>query len=276
VLASVLVVAAGCASSSDDDSPDAARTGSGALSVDSTWQWQLQGDVNAEYDVDVYDIDLFDSPPELIEALQADGRTVICYFSAGSHEDWRPDAGDFDDAALGEYLDGYDTERWLDVRDESVRAVIRERLDLAVERGCDGVEPDNVDGYTNDPGFDLTADDQIGFNRFLASEAHDRGLLVGLKNSLDEILALVDDFDFAVNEQCFEYDECDALQPFLDRGKPVFTAEYEDGLRTDHDELCADARDRGLHTLILPVDLDDSFRISCDREIAPTGRPDRG
>ncbi len=264
MLALVLVVAAGCGSSSDDDSTDAAPTGSGTLSADATWQWQLYGEVNTEYDVDVYDVDLFDSPPELIDALHADGRTVVCYFSAGSHEDWRPDAGDFDDDALGEYLEDYDDERWVDVRDDSVRDVMRRRLDLAVERGCDGVEPDNVDGYANDPGFDLTADDQIDFNRFLASEAHDRGLLVGLKNALDEIPELVDDFDFAVNEQCFEHDECDALQPFLDQGKPVFTAEYEAGLRADHDELCADARDRGMHTLILPVDLDDAFRVSCD------------
>jgi len=30
-------------------------------------------------------------------------------------------------------------------------------LDLAAQRGCDGVEPDNVDGYSNDNGFGLTA-----------------------------------------------------------------------------------------------------------------------
>ncbi|MGQ0823871.1 MAG: endo alpha-1,4 polygalactosaminidase, partial [Actinomycetota bacterium] len=84
------------------------------------------------------------------------------------------------------------------------------------------------------------------------------------KNALDEVPALVDAFDFAVNEQCFEYDECDALRPFLARGKPVFSAEYAEELRDNHDDLCADARDRGLRTLILPRDLDDSFRISCD------------
>ena len=37
--------------------------------------------------------------------------------------------------------------------------------------GCDGVEPDNVDGYVNDTGFDLTAGDQLDFNRFARGEA---------------------------------------------------------------------------------------------------------
>lgn len=52
------------------------------------------------------------------------------------------------------------------------------RLDVAVYKGCDGVEPDNVDGYTNNTGFILTAEDQLMYNRFLADEAHERGLLI--------------------------------------------------------------------------------------------------
>ena len=63
--------------------------------------------------------------------------------------------------------------------------MIASRLDIAAARGCDGVEPDNVDGYDNDSGFELTRADQIDFNRFLATEAHQRGLSVGLKNALD-------------------------------------------------------------------------------------------
>ncbi|MDN3647529.1 endo alpha-1,4 polygalactosaminidase [Reinekea marina] len=30
----------------------------------------------------------------------------------------------------------------------------------------------------------------------------------------------MDYFDFAVNEQCFEYDECNLLKPFISREKP--------------------------------------------------------
>src|SRR5262245_1826039 len=60
-----------------------------------TWQIQLMGTINTSYEVEMYDIDLFDSPQEVIDGLHERRITVICYFSAGTFEDWRPDAGDF-------------------------------------------------------------------------------------------------------------------------------------------------------------------------------------
>jgi hypothetical protein len=86
---------------------------------------------------------------------------------------------------------------------------MQKRLDLAVAKGCDAVDPDNVDGYANDSGFPLTASHQLSHNRFLASEAHERGLAIGLKNDLDQIPKLVASFDFQINDQCFAYDECE-------------------------------------------------------------------
>lgn len=260
VLAVVLLSA--CEYGNPDADGDTDPTSS--LRVDSTWQWQLQGTVDTSYDVDVYDIDLFEPPQSVIDGLQADGRVVICYFSAGSYEEWRPDSGDYAAADLGLPLDGFEDERWLDTRSPTVRAVIEGRLDLAAERGCDGVEPDNVDGATNDTGFDLAVVDVLDFNRFIAAEAHQRDLLVGLKNTGDQVPDLVDDFDFAVNEQCHEYDECDQFTPFLDQDKPVFNAEYQQRFVDGPDALCAEARDENIRTLVLPLLLDDEFRISCD------------
>ena len=238
----------------------AART---SLAVDATWTWQLLGSPPPPYTDDVYDVDLFDTSDETIDAIHDAGRLVICYLSAGSSEDWRPDDDLFASDDRGGDLDGWPGERWLDVRSPTVRAVMTARLDLAASRGCDGVEPDNVDGYANDSGFDLTADDQLDFNRFLAGAAHERDLLVGLKNDLDQVLELVDHFDFAVSEQCHEYDECELLVPFVAAGKPVFDAEYDDAYVDDPDPVCAAASALGLRTQILPLDLDGSFRITC-------------
>lgn len=236
-----------------------------------TWQWQLQPNaddqINTAYDVSVYDIDLFDVPDAVIDQLHADGRLVIAYFSAGTYENFRDDAGAFAASELGQTLDGYPNERWLDIRSSNVRNIMLARLDLAAARGFDGVEPDNVDGYTNDPGFNLSAADQLAYNRFVANAAHERGLAVGLKNDLDQIPQLVAYFDFAVNEECHAYDECDALQPFLSAGKPVFNAEYDETLVNNagaRAAVCAAAGNLGIQTLILPPDLDDAFRFSCD------------
>jgi hypothetical protein len=52
-------------------------------------------------------------------------------------------------------------------------------------------------------------------------------MTVGLKNDLDQVDDLVGDFDFAVNEECARFRECDALAPFVAEGKPVLHVEYQ-------------------------------------------------
>lgn len=234
-----------------------------ALTAPMSWQWQLQGDINTSYDVDLYDVDLFEAPSATIEELRADGRIVVCYFSAGSYEDWRDDAADFSPGDLGEPLDGWEGERWVDIRSGSVRAVMTNRLDLAADRGCDGVEPDNAAAFDENTGFDLTADDQLAYNRYIAGQARARGLLVGLKNDLSQIRELVNEYDFAVNEECVEYGECEFFAPFIEAGKPVFGAEYSTAAVADPESTCEVARAAGLSVLILPLELDDSSRVSC-------------
>ncbi len=233
---------------------------------ETTWQWQLTGDINTSYDAEVYDIDLFDVSESTIGKLQAEGKKVIAYFSAGSYEQWRIDASSFSESDLGNPLDGWPGERWVDIRSPEIHSLMLNRLDLAKEKGFDGVEPDNVDGYSNNTGFDLTANDQLAYNRFMANEAHKRGLSIGLKNDLDQIPELVDYYDFSVNEECFEYEECDVLLPFITSGKAVFNAEYSSVLVNSSDareSLCAQANNLKLSTLILPLELDDTFRYSC-------------
>ena len=193
-----------------------------------TWQWQLSGTIDTTVDAQLYDVDLFETPASTVAGLHAQGRRAVCYLSAGSFERGRPDSGRFPDSVLGEPLEGWPGERWLDVRRlDVIGPVLERRLDLCRAKGFDGVEADNVDGYANDSGFGLSAADQLRFNRFLAAAAHARGLSIGLKNDLDQVPALEPDFDWALNEQCFQYDECDALRPFVAAGKAVFVAEYE-------------------------------------------------
>lgn len=232
--------------------------------VTATWAWQLQGALNTSYDADIYDIDLFDTDAAVVSELQADGRRVLCYFSAGSYEDWRPDAGAFEASDLGNTLSGFEDERWLDIRSRNVHEIMYARLDLAIQKGCDGVEPDNVTGYDEDTGFSLTPTDQLAFNRHLFNAAHPRGLTVALKNDLGQITELIDYVDLMVNEQCHEFDECGTLQPFIDAGKPVLNAEYLAAYRDAPETVCTPALNGNLRTLILDEELDDSFRFSCD------------
>ncbi|CAO2657842.1 Nn.00g071020.m01.CDS01 [Neocucurbitaria sp. VM-36] len=204
--------------------------------VNDTWQIILShpplladSDTSTTPNVSIFDMDLFDTPAETIQKLHDLGKKVICYFSAGSYEDWRPDAGDFQPADLGKELDGWPGEKWLKVGSENVRKIMKSRMEMAREKGCDGVDPDNVDGYQNENGLDLTQDDAVSYVSYLSSITAPLNLTMGLKNAGDIIPAVLPLVHFSVNEQCAEYGECSTFHPFIDAGKPVFHIEYPDG-----------------------------------------------
>ena len=199
----------------------------------------------------------------------ASGKHVICYFSAGSSENWRPDFSKFKPADMGKELEGWPGERWLDVRSANVWSIMTARMDMAKQKGCDGIDPDNVDGYTNKPGFSFTARDQLDYNTFLANNAHQRGLTVSLKNDMDQVKTLASLFDFSINEQCFQYNECDKLQPFIALNKPVFNIEYNKmyvNSTNRRTALCKISTGYKMSTLILPQGLNDKYRYSCLKE----------
>jgi hypothetical protein len=224
-----------------------------------TWQWQLSGSVDQSVDAQMFDIDLFDNSASVVAALHARGRHVVCYVDAGTYEPGRPDSGTYPAAVLGKALPDWPGERWLDVRRlDALGPILERRLDLCRQKGFDAVEPDNIDGYANDSGFPLTADDQLRFNRFLADAAHARGLSIGLKNDLDQVAALQPSFDWALNEQCFQYDECDSLRPFALAGKAVFIAEYE----LEVGSFCPQAQAAGYMAMRKRLDLD-AWRETC-------------
>jgi hypothetical protein len=195
---------------------------------DTTWQWQLTTPVDLSVDAQMFDIDLFDNPASVVRRLHRRRRHVVCYLDAGTLEPGRPDTDAYPVSVVGKELPDWPGEHWLDIRRLDILGPILERrLDLCRSKGFDAVEPDNVDAYTNDSGFPLTADDQLRFNRFLAQAAHARGLSVGLKNDLEQAATLEPDFDWALDEQCFQYHECDRLRPFVRARKAVFVVEYE-------------------------------------------------
>lgn len=191
------------------------------------WQWQLSGLIDLSIDVPIYDLDGFDTTASTVGELHARGRRVICYVSVGAWEDWRSDADEFPSSILGN-PNGWPGERWLDIRRIDLLApIIEARFDLCADKGFDAVEPDNIDGYVNETGFPLTAEDQLVYNRWLANIAHERGLSIALKNDVDQVGELVDVFDFAINEECARYGECGLLLPFVRAGKAVLHVEYD-------------------------------------------------
>jgi hypothetical protein len=208
----------------------AARGAAWKPSAGTTWDYQLTGTINLDsINVDVWDIDLFDASASLIDKIHAKGKHVICYFSAGSFEDWRPDASKFQASDKGRALDGWDGENWLQTKSSNVRKIMLARLDLAVQKKCDAVEPDNVDSYDNRNGLGLTENDAVNYVTFLADAAHARNMAVALKNAGGIVSRLVNKVDFSVQEECVQYGNCAEFKPFIQQNKPVFHVEYSNG-----------------------------------------------
>ena len=229
------------------------------LPIQATWHIQYSAEIDYSLDVDIYNLDLFDTDPAIISQLHERGIFVMCYFSAGSYEDWRSDANQFPVEVLGNPMENWAGETWLDIRRiDLLNPIIEARLDLAVQKECDGVDPDNVNGYQNDTGFPLTPEDQIAYNIYLSTQAHARGLLIGLKNDFDQIPQLVQYFDWALSEECFYYDECDQLQRFIEMGKPVFAIEYQ----LSPKQFCPQAQAMQFNALLKNIELD-AFSIPC-------------
>lgn len=224
-----------------------------------TWQIQFSGRHNRSVDATAFDVDMFDTAASSVATLHAGGRHVVCYINAGAWEDWRPDASRYPRLVKGRGLDGWPGEKWLDIRRiDLIGPILTDRLDLCAAKGFDGVEFDNVDGYANASGFPLTAADQIAFNRWLAARAHERGLAVGLKNTLELARQLEPDFDFAILEQCFQYSECGWATPFIDAGKNVVDIEYW----LTRGQFCAKAANLGIVAMRKRLSLD-AWRRAC-------------
>ncbi len=190
-----------------------------------SWFYQLTGILQPR-PASIYIIEMFDNDSTAIQSLKQSGHTVICSISAGTFESWQPDANRFSARDKGNRVAGGSGESWLDTRSANVRSIMLERLDLARDKGCQGIDFDNVDAYDNDSGFNLSKESQLEYNQYLAFAAHDRELILTLNNAPDLAESSANIFDIAISEECFRFNECDKYRPFVARGKPVLNAEY--------------------------------------------------
>jgi hypothetical protein len=111
--------------------------------LDSNFRRSRQSDV-VPSDADIFDLDLFDTSPELIRKLHNRGKKVICYMNAGSSETWRSDYDSIKAADKGDVMKEWRREQWLDIRSPDVFEVMKKRIQMASTKGCDAIDPDNV------------------------------------------------------------------------------------------------------------------------------------
>ena len=239
--------------------------------VQTSWSWVLSTVPSAPFrSVQMYDVDGFNNTAANVSALHSAGIKAVCYLSAGTYENWRPDAFQFPASVLGS-SNGWPGEQWLDIREiqksnSALRSIMDARLDMCRQKGFDMVELDNVDGYANSTGFSLTAADQLYYNATLANDSHARGMSVLQKNDDEQIPQLLPYFDGALNEQCNQYKECTTAQngdygydQYVSAGKPVFQAEYK--LATT--SFCSEDNANDFNGVRFDINLDDKTFQPC-------------
>lgn len=192
-----------------------------------SWNWQLMGTIDTTADAQVYDFDAFDNSATLVSQLKARQIYCIAYFSAGSWEDWRSDAASFPASVKGNDLGGWPGEKWLDVRQLDVlRPIMAARADIAKAKGFNAIEWDNLDGYSNNPGFPFTQADSIAYCKMLAQICHERGLAAFHKNSTEIISQVQPYFEGVVGESAYRWNEAGSYSVFTNANKPVLLCEY--------------------------------------------------
>jgi len=119
----------------------------------------------------------------------------------------------------------YDTST--DAKRVALAAIVKPWIDGCKSSGFDAVEIDNLDSYTRS-GDALTVDDNIAMATIFATLAHDAGLAIAQKNTVEESKRLrAAGYDFAVTESCIEYDDCAG---YTEQYPVVLDIEYTDEL----------------------------------------------
>jgi glycosyl hydrolase family 114 len=286
-------------------------TGSG---VTPQWYWQIGGGSlpsmtsGAASTANIWDTDDFsdagsmgsnDEPSgasTVVSQLHAANKYSICYVEAGAQQD-EPDAShfaaaDYGSAASKYQMQGYPGEYWYDTRGfaaykygdsnsvltgaaADIAAGMAQRIAGCKAEGQDAIEPDDLDGYTNQSnsgaaggGWGLTQQDAAGYEQWLAYTAHSNGLAVFQKN--DGANTSVDEpyFDGMIIEECNHYDDpCtgasgDDANLYVSAHKPVLNAEYtEDGESTA--KFCSADESAGITGALFNVDLDGKTYQTC-------------
>jgi hypothetical protein len=224
----------------------------------------------------VFDIDLYQDGrisgndhtvnTAAVRAIHRRGAHAICYVSAGTAERFRPDYDQYVrfDRRIGHRLlgkpfsDRFSNEYWVNINNgrgqrDFVLRRLASRTRKCAEAGFDAIEYDVVDAYAQGKritGWRIGAHTQLVFNRALARIAHENGLSAGLKNDLGQVPRLEPSFDFAINEQCFQYRECTnnpapGYRAFTRDDKAVFQVEY----RISPGRFCGDANKLGISSI---------------------------
>lgn len=223
-----------------------------------SWQIQLTTPLDVSVDASVYAVDLNLTDSSTIAQLHALNRRVICRLSAGAGDTTQPAVAALPQAAVGNAAP--DNLHWLDIRHAAVRTLMANAFAAARTKGCDAVDPTHLDGYQASTGFSLTEQDSVTFLTNLATDAHAIDLSIGLDNAVELGTRVASVVDWAMNESCVKYSECNQLTAFSQLNKPVFHYEFADAQNLS--SVCDVTGPLGFSSILKRLSLD-AWQVRC-------------
>ncbi|MGW2518909.1 endo alpha-1,4 polygalactosaminidase [Streptomyces sp. NPDC001617] len=110
------------------------------------------------------------------------------------------------------------------VKRQRIAAKLNSWIDECASKGFKAVEPDNYDTFTRYPAY-LKSGQAEALMKLLSAHAHDRHLAIAQKNTVELVADRASvGLDFAVVEECAEWNECGAYAEAF--GNNVFVVEY--------------------------------------------------
>ena len=243
----------------DTSKPAGNKTSWWQPAVGISFDWQLD-DINstANFSADVVAVDAFTTSAETVAALHAKGKKVIAYLSVGTIEDDRNDISLIPTELIGKQYPEWPKEKWLDIRQiDKLKPWLNSRLNMILKKGFDGIEPDNMDSYDNDPGFDIQLSDTRKYADYLINFAHSNGLSIGQKNVKELTAEYASKFDWALTEDAFAQGWQDQLSGYIKLNKPVFAVEYTDKMSQSkfQTSVCPSAKSLKYYAILKKRDL---------------------
>lgn len=228
----------------------------------SSWDWQLSVEqIEPPKGIKAFGTDPDSVSKEQIKALNKAGVYTICYVSVGTAENWRDDVNSFHSQMVGKTYGDWPDEKFLNIANPSLLPIMEKQFANCALKGFKAIEPDNLDVYENDSGFDISRNDTLNYIRNLAKIAHSKGLEIGQKNVPELTDQLVGMMDFIISESCYQDKWCEDILPYIKAGKPIFDAEYNDR-EIDFEAACAYAKKQKISMILKDRDLSAQYQ-SC-------------
>ncbi|HLL21643.1 MAG TPA: endo alpha-1,4 polygalactosaminidase [Kofleriaceae bacterium] len=221
-----------------------------------------------------------------IAMLKSQRTTVICHVGLGAVNLADPDAMKIPgyaatlpdrptpvaaDSAIGWRTPAGANERFVDFRVAGAAKVLKKRVSLAKQIGCDGVLAYRNDGaqFPADVGFlPITGEQQVTWITDVAKTAHEEMISIGGRggHTAAYVDQLTDDYDFLVAERCAEIPDCGTAKPFISARRAVFALDYdvqEDGTPNVTATTCTRWAIDQVDGIVKKATLDGTFRDTC-------------